>query len=381
MRDLAASPPVRVLHVLGSMARGGIETWLMHVLRRSMPGVEHHLCLTKAEAGPHEAECRALGIPIHRVVWRRDPVRWSLAFRRLLIEAGPFDAVHSHAHLFSGIALPAAWAAGVIRRIAHAHTVRANHAGRGVARRLYEAAMLASVRAAATDGLGISDRTMADMFGPRWRARPRVRKLLYGFDFSAFEDAPARASAVRAGLGLAPEALVLGHVGRFVPFKNHAFLIDMFAAVAAKAPDARLLLVGSGPLEDAVRAQAAALNLTDRVVFAGETDDVAARLAAMDVFVMPSWTEGLGIVLVEAQAAGTPVIMTDTMPSEVDLWPGQVRRLSLAAGPEAWAEAAIQAAQNRPRRAEGLAAVRASPFAIERCLSELQAVYSDGARR
>lgn len=372
------SRPIRVLHVLGAMARGGIETWLLHVLRQRSLDVEHSLCLTKAEPGPYEDECCALGIPIHRAVWRHDPLRWAGAFHRVLAEAGPFDVVHSHAHLFSGLVLPTARVAGVPRRIAHSHTVMTNERTDHPLRRLYEAAMLLSIRLNATHGLGISRLTTADMFGADWSRRAHVRRLLYGFDFSRYEQAVNRARAVRERFGLTPTTPILGHVGRFIPFKNHAFLLDVFAEVARRSPDVRFLLVGSGPLEAEIRTRVDRLGLSERVIFAGETDDVAAYMAAMDVFVMPSWTEGLGIVLVEAQAAGTPVVMTDTMPEEVDLWPGQVDRIGLTAEAATWAETALAAAARSPERRQGYEAVMRSPFNIDRCLVELAEVYGAG---
>ena len=117
----------------------------------------------------------------------------------------------------------------------------------------------------------------------------------------------AKRKAVRQELGLGDE-LVLGHVGRFCYAKNHEFLLDVMAEVCKQRPDAVLLLIGEGENEAAARRKAEALGLQRNVRFLGRQSDPAKFYQAMDAFVLPSRYEGLGIVLIEAQAAALPVI-------------------------------------------------------------------------
>lgn len=130
-----------------------------------------------------------------------------------------------------------------------------------------------------------------------------IRLAPYATDFG---DA---APKVRAGLGIAADAPVIGIVGRVVVGKGHAELLEAFSAIAAGNPDARLLIVGSGALDDQVGRRAAELGIAPRVVFAGYRTDVPVCLAAMDVVAVPvTGDEGFGFSALEAMAAGKPVV-------------------------------------------------------------------------
>lgn len=104
-----------------------------------------------------------------------------------------------------------------------------------------------------------------------------------------------------------------------VEVKNHRFLLRAFAACLAEAPAAQLLLVGDGPLEPELRALAAELGIQDSVHFPGARRDTPALYGAMDVFAMPSRYEGLSMALLEAQAAGLPCVVSDTVSRESDV--------------------------------------------------------------
>jgi glycosyltransferase involved in cell wall biosynthesis len=117
-----------------------------------------------------------------------------------------------------------------------------------------------------------------------------------------------RVAEVRREHGIAPGAPVVGAVSRFFPVKGIRYLIDAFPAVLRQRPDARMLLVGRGPEDHALRSQAASLGIADRVIFAGFQRDSAAYAGSFDVAVVPSLVEGFGLVAVEAMALGVPVV-------------------------------------------------------------------------
>jgi hypothetical protein len=121
--------------------------------------------------------------------------------------------------------------------------------------------------------------------------------------------------------------------------------IDVFAEIKKKKPDAELILVGTGPLEEKVRSKVADMGLTENVQFLGNRKDMNRIYQAMDIFVFPSLFEGLGIVAIEAQAAGVPIVCSEGLPPETDITP-IYRKLMLSDGAEKWAEAAIEMAQS-----------------------------------
>jgi glycosyltransferase involved in cell wall biosynthesis len=212
---------------------------------------------------------------------------------------------------------------------------------------------------------------------------PRQRLIYCGVDLTPFQ-APVNRTAVRASLGLPPDAFVLGHVGRFCKPKNHAFLVEIAAEVARREPRARLLLVGEGPSRGAVERQVEAKGLRQRVIFAGVRPDVPDLLrVAMDVFVMPSLFEGLPLVGMEAQAAGLPLVVSKNVTPEVEVLPDLVQALSLAQPPAAWADAVL-AFRDKPlaaSRAEALNRMLQSPFNIRTGIEKLAEVYGTAVQR
>jgi glycosyltransferase involved in cell wall biosynthesis len=181
---------------------------------------------------------------------------------------------------------------------------------------------------------------------------------------------------LRRTLALKTDDKVIGHVGRFDPVKNHDFLLRTFAEVARRDPAARLVMVGRGRLEREMRTLAEGLGIDRRVRFAGSTQDIAAFMAMFDLFLFPSFSEGLGIVCVEAQAAGTRVLASDTVPAEAAVVPAGVDFMPLAAGEKAWAKRAVELlAGPKPELQAWRRMVEQSPFGLGRCISDLHAIY------
>ena len=144
-------------------------------------------------------------------------------------------------------------------------------------------------------------------------------KARYGGDYPVFENSADKTAfatdrrSVRRALGIDADAFVVGHVGRFVPVKNHAFLIEIFSQVLKIKPNSYLLLVGGGELLNGIKSLAERRGIADRVIFAGERSDVLSLLGAMDVFCMPSLSEGAPLALAEARAAGLGCVVSDSV--------------------------------------------------------------------
>ena len=233
----------------------------------------------------------------------------------------------------------------------------------------------------ATVGLAASRIAGAALFGPRWSSDPRWRTLYCGIDLFPFH-APVDRPTVRAEFGLPADALVIGHVGRFHTQKNHSFLVDVAAAVFLREPRARLLLVGDGELRPDIERRIAASGFRERVVFAGLRGDVPRLMkGGMDVFLLPSLYEGLPLVLIEAQAAGLPCVLSDTVSDEADVASESIARLPLDAPVERWADAVLRAGDvSGGARRNALAAVEDSPFNIVNGVAQLERVYESGGR-
>lgn len=371
--------PLRVLHVVSRMDPGGVETWLLHVLRASDSSrVRFSFYALSGRPGVYDNEIRERGGQIiYAQALPRAPL-FVFALLRDLIRHGPFDVVHSHVHTFGGLILAIARLARVPARIAHSHLdTRELDRAAGLLRRIYLALLRCLIARFSTLKLATSDAAARALFGDAYGRDSRVRIHFCALDFSCFGQSVDPGS-IREALNLPSGSFVVGHVGRFEAQKNHALLLEAFAALLRRHPDARLVLVGDGPLRSSMVERAQHLGIASHVIFTGLRRDVPQlMLGAFDVFAFPSHYEGLGLVVLEAQAAGLPCVIADTVPEEVNVSPKQIIRMSRSAGPQEWANSLSLCASSSRFPGEALACIRNSSFSIERGAAELLGFYED----
>ncbi len=371
--NLERQRPLRILHIFGSMTRGGSETWMMGIFRKIDRSQFQMDFLVNSQApGDYDAEIRSLGsrvIPCSIA----NPFGYIASLYRIVQD---YDIVHSHVHHFSGIVLLVAKLAGVKTRIAHSQiNSAALEANAGLARRFYLNLMLWLIRKYCTIGLAPSEQAVGDLFGTKWAQDPRYRILSCGIDLTPFDEQVDRA-AIRAELGIGIDDFVIGHVGRFDPQKNHRFLLEIFAQLVEQKSNARLLLVGRGCLESQIQAQAIELGISDLIIFAGVRADVPRlMLGGMDVFLFPSLCEGLGLVLIEAQAAGLPCVISDVVPSEADLVSALISRVPLSAASSHWAKIVLEMKNRSFQKNTALSIVKNSHFNLTISIENLIKIY------
>jgi glycosyltransferase involved in cell wall biosynthesis len=376
--------PLRVLHVMGGLDRGGIETFLMHVLKHhDRARLQMDFVCHQDRVGAYDEQVLASGSQIFRCAFTSQPQKYAREFRRILKENGPFDIVHSHVHSYDGYVVKLAHQAGVPVRVAHSHNDTSHFDDKaGPARRVYLSLMRRFIQKHATLGLACSRVAATSLFGDDWEDDARWKLLNYGINLKPFHDVVDR-NAQRAKLGIGADEIFVIHVGRFDPQKNHEFLIRIAKAMAEREPKVRLLMLGQGTLRPSIEKQAEELGIKERVIFGGSRPDVPHCLLAADVFLMPSWHEGLPLAGLEAQSAGLPLVVADTVTPELAVVPGQVQFLSLSQSPDEWAQAVLSAAQagSTLSRADALATMEASEFNIENTVAALEKIYYDAAGR
>jgi len=371
---------IRVLQVVGSLAAGGIETWLTHVHRHVDRTRFHIDYLVHTSGRSHYTDVvTGLGGTIYHCPSPRNPLRYLPSLIGMLKRHGPFDVVHSHVQHFSGVVLLAARAAGVPVRVAHCHTAGLPHSRYlSLPRHAYTSLARHWIRRHATHRISGSHASAPALFGHDPAPEGRYQVLYNGIDLEPFRrgEDPVR---VRAEWGIPATAIVAGHVGSFTPVKNHEFLLRTFASLKRQVPNARLLLVGDGPLRQPMRALARTLGCEEQVVFTGIQHDVPRLMRAMDVFLFPSLSEGLGLVALEAQAAGLPVIASEGVPHEVSVIPGSMTWVP-ATTSDAWVTAILSALSDSRRVSpqEANALMEASRFNIARSVRGLEDIYASG---
>lgn len=366
---------VRVLHGLGTMNPGGVETWLMHVLRNiDRERFQLDICTFGNQPGLYAPEVEKLGGRILRCPKGANLLSFRHRFRKILRE-GNYDVVHSHVHLFSGTLLRWAKAEGVPVRIAHSHTSRDDRPNTPP-RTSYRRLMKSWIDRCATHGLAASRLAAAQLFGEDWESDRRFQVLYYGIDLAPFQE-PVSPKEVRAELGIPIEALVVGHVGRFVPAKNHRYLLEIAEEILKRRPEVHFLLVGDGPLRQETEATARTKGFAERMHFVGIRTDVPRLMrGAMDLFILPSLYEGFGLTLLEAQAAGLHCLVSDSVPDEIRVLSESVDFLGLSRGVSYWSTSSIQWLDTpRSSAASMIDIMSQSEFTINRSLQGLRRIY------
>ncbi len=373
------SKPIRILHVVGGMDRGGAETWLMHILRHiDRQQFQMDFLVHSDQNYAYKDELKALGSQIFTCLEPSRPWLYASNFKKILIEHGPYDMVHTHLHHYSAYVLYLAKQAGIKSRIIHSHIDTSSIESKANwQRQIYTALTKWSINKNATVGIAASQMAATDLLGSLWEDDSRWQMLYYGIDLAPF-DHTDEDTDIRAEFGIPIDAFVVGHVGRFETQKNHHFLIEIAAEIAKREPKMRLLLLGVGSLRAEIEEKATQMGLADQVIFAGSRPDVPRLMKGiMDVFLFPSCYEGLGIVLVEAQAAGLTCVFSDVVPIEADLVKPLVQRIPLTKSASYWSEAVLATRNEQPPvpKSDALDKVSQSAFNIKVSVEELTKFY------
>jgi glycosyltransferase involved in cell wall biosynthesis len=340
---------IRVLQTVGAMGMGGIETWLMHILRNfDRDKYQIDFLVETEKKYSYDEEILDLGSKIIPYLDYKKPWSFAKNFSRILKQNPPYDVIHSHVGYYSGYVMRLAASHKIPIRISHCHNnLSIKEGDQNISRKLYSHTMKYLVKKHSTNGLAASERAAVSLFGHEWHKDPRWQVSPCGLDFMPFNQEFDH-RAIRKEFGIPSDAIVVGHVGRFSEQKNHAFLLDVFAQILQQYPQAWLLLVGEGSLKPLMEEKSRQLHISHRVTFAGQRNDVPRIMkGAMDVFLFPSKWEGLGLVLVEAQAAGIPCVISDRIPYEADVIPELISRLKLDHPIKAWCDSVLASTQKQ----------------------------------
>lgn len=273
---------------------------------------------------PQKEEIESLGGRVYIVPRYTNPIKYEREIIRLL---KGYSIVHSNMNTLSVFSLYGAKKARVPHRILHNHST----AGKGEKKNIFKYLLRPFCKFFLTERLACSRYAGEWMFGKN----SSFKVVNNAIDLSKYKFNQNTRESIRKELGI-ENRFVIGHIGRFCYQKNQEFLIDIFKEIIKNA-DAVLLLIGSGETENAIKTKVKNLGLEDRVIFAGNKTNANEYYQAMDVFVLPSRYEGLGMVAIEAQASGLPVICSEEVPPEAAVT-GLVKFCPLSAPASKWAD-------------------------------------------
>lgn len=365
----------KILHITGAMNVGGTETMLINLYRKINNEIIFDFISYSNKESYYDKEIEALGGKIIRLFPPSDVgfIRAIKDIRKIIRENGPYDAVHTHTLFNCGIAVVAAYLSGIKVRVSHAHTTSDDSTS--LARKLYISVMRLLIRILSTDFLACSDGAGRYLFGDSIVKSKKYKMLPNYIDYEKFINCSDK-NSIRKELGIKDNDIVVGHIGRFIPAKNHKFLIDVFKEIILKNNKVKLLLVGDGELREQIEEEVNELGLENNVYFLGIRKDINNILNNMDLFILPSTYEGLGLVLLEAQASKVPCLVSEAIQPEVDLGIGLIKKLNLSEGNEAWAGESIKIInKTNIKNIDVMNVVKEKRYDLDSILNNLLSVY------
>ena len=360
--------PIRVLCVLGALDIGGAENRTMDIYRGiDRSRIQFDFMVHTQKIGHYESEIHMLGGRVYRTVPRfkvYNYIKYRKEWKKFLT-----DNFYSTIHIMTyNTALPilqAAIQAGVKTRIVHSR----NSKSMGIWRSLVMRISRPFIRRLATHRLAVSDPAGRHVFGKCYDVKPN------GVDVNVFRFDSVRRAKMRQQWGV-EESFVLGAVARLVPVKNHSFMFHVFAQVVKAIPDAVLFLVGDGDYMQALKKQVANMKLDDRIFFVGARKDVPDLLQCFDVFLMPSKYEGFPGAALEAQAAGLPALLSDTITSEVNVVKNLVTYLPINMGTQPWIQVIIDVFNSQNTRSNNIEDIINAGYGVQSVIKWYEELYT-----
>ena len=336
--------PIRILQVIGSMNRGGAETMIMNLYRNvDRSKVQFDFLLHNTKPGAYDDEIRALGGKLYYIQRFRgyNSLRYYKECCAFFKAHHEIRVVHGHIGSSASIYLTAAKKYGCFT-IAHSHNAENR------IRNLHD--LLYKVFSSNTDKIadqlfGCSTKAGISRYGEAAVSSSKYRNFNNGIELDRYTLNQVAREKIRKEFGISDGAPVIGTVGRLTTQKNPEMMLSIFENITSIDRDARCIWVGTGELKDEISGKIKSKGLEDKVYLTGVRSDVPDILQAMDCFVFPSLWEGLPLTIVEAQAAGLGIVLSDVISHEVEVT-DQLIWKSLSDTPESWASACLSVAKH-----------------------------------
>ena len=369
--------PKRIRHVVGAMNRGGTETMLINLYRNiDKEKIQFDFLSFSQEEAHYDKEIISLGGKIIRIS-PPSILNYKKAIndmKKVIKEYGPYEVVHAHTLFNSGFAMKAAKKLNIKTRITHAHTTLDNEST--IVRKIYANYMRKSINKNSTHLLACSNEAGRYLFGEKSLNNKNYTFFSNLIDYNKVLSVDKnRVEEFKNEYNL-KDKIVIGHVGTLKQSKNQKFLIEITNYLVKENKDIRLLLVGDGSMRHDLEEIVKKYNLQEQVVFTGIREDVEVALHSMNIFAFPSIYEGLGLVLLEAQSAGLPCLVSEAIQPEADLGIGLVNKLNLSDGIEKWSQKILSMSKEGKLEANIIAkAFEGSDYSVEKCLNKLFQIY------
>jgi putative glycosyltransferase len=326
---------IKILYVNGgTMDRGGVSTFMMNVYEKMhSEKIQIDFLVHTLSKGVRDEDILNLGGKIFRVPARgKNPLKNYRQIKQIMLD-GNYDVVHAHADAGNSTILSIAKECDIPIRISHCHNT--NYTNKSLLKKFLNEQFKKQIPRYATHLWACSEKAGEWLYGNH-----SFEVIPNAIDVQKFIYSPQLSEDLRKELNL-ENKFVIGHVGRFDYQKNHDFLLKVFAEVINEREDAHLVLIGKGELEEVIKKQANHLGILDKISFLGESSNVNKLINVFDVGVFPSLFEGFSIAMVEMQVNGLPLVVSDNVPSEINLT-DNIRFLSLDETVKYWCKTILE---------------------------------------
>ncbi len=343
---------VKVLYFVDRMLRGGIQSLIIDWIPRFDKNKIQVDVLLLDDGKEYELErtLKEMGCNVYKLngIWIKKPsdyFKYKKSIDEFYKKNHDYDVVHLHSSSKNFLVLKYAKKYGIKKRISHSHNI--GFQTKNILKKLIGNILKYPLKKYSTDFYGCSEIAGKWMFGKKIVKSEKFFIIHNAVDYKKFEFDLLKRKEIRNKLKINDEEIVIGNVGRFSPQKNHTFLIGIFYEILKINPNCKLLLIGTGDLEEDLKKKAKELGIKDKVIFAGFKNNVNEYLNVMDYFVFPSLYEGLGLVLIEAQANGLQCFTSSgVVPKEAQV-SNSLYYISLNENEKEWAQKILKHNKDR----------------------------------
>ncbi len=358
-----------VLHIGTSGGRGGIESFILNMCSRLDKSKYHFTIIADCDKAIIEQDFKDLGGDVHYIPAITKDKKGYVKALWHAIDKNKYDIVHIHKNSLSNpFPILICKLKGIKSVILHSHN---SSFANPSASQLVHSVFKRIINLFSLERLACSALAGEWMFGKS----KKFKFMRNGINIERYRFNPEIRQRIRAEFEIEADAYAICNVGRLCEQKNTLFLLKIFDEICKKRADARLYLIGKGPLEEEAKAYAAASPNAGKIFFLGIRPNVNEILQGMDLFLMPSLYEGLPIAAVEAQASGLPLLISDTVDSGIKIC-DTTEIETLGSSAEIWAAHVIDLAQ-RVQRADHSEAIISAGYDVDNSAKMLDEIYQN----
>lgn len=329
---------LRVVHIIGKVEMGGVQAVVMNYYRNiDKTKVQFDFIIDGYNETPIDEEIKSMGGKVYKIEPYEKNIFKNMLQCYKIFKTNKYTIVHCHLNTLSVFPLFVAWICKIKIRICHNHSTAAKGEGK---KNLIKYILLPFSKLFATHYCACSELSGRWIFGNKFYNKGKVKLIKNAIDINRYSYNKFVRDKKREQMNL-NNKFVIGHVGRFVYQKNHNFLIDIFNEAYKINNNLILILVGDGRLKNQIQYKVKNLGLKDNILFLGNRFDVPELMQAIDLFLLPSFYEGLPVVGIEAQAAGLKCIFSDSITYETKIT-DLVEFISLNKSSKYWANQIIK---------------------------------------